>query len=236
MKVRGFLLFLITALMLTFTPVACFALPEAADADDAASKAAVSDISAESIGIGAAGRVPSPEISAPSAILVEAETGQVLYHKNSEAPLHISAACKLMTVLVAVEKSSLSSYVTVSSDSVDTEGSALSLQVGAKYLMSDLLHAIMLTSANDAAVAVAESVSSGDIKKFVDMMNETAKNAGMTQTQFTNIPPACTMNCNILRQRIFQHWSDMLLKILSSTTYIRPRSSFGMMLPILPGF
>ncbi len=186
MKVRGFLLFLLTALMLTFTPVACFALPEAADAGDAASKAAVSDISAESIGIGAAGRVPSPEISAPSAILVEAETGQVLYHKNSEAPLHISAACKLMTVLVAVENSSLSSYVTVSSDSVDTEGSALSLEVGAKYMMSDLLHSIMLTSANDAAVAVAESVSSGDIKKFVDLMNETAKKVGMTQTQFTN--------------------------------------------------
>jgi D-alanyl-D-alanine carboxypeptidase/D-alanyl-D-alanine carboxypeptidase (penicillin-binding protein 5/6) len=141
---------------------------------------------AENVGYGAATRVPSPEISAPSAILVEAETGQVLYHKNSETPLHISAACKLMTVLVAVENSSPSSYVTVSSDSVDTEGSALNLEVGAKYLMSDLLYAVMLTSANDAAVAVAESVSSGDINKFVGLMNETAEKIGMTQTHFSN--------------------------------------------------
>lgn len=186
MKERGFLIFLITVLLLTATPVSCFALPEETNSNVTGTNTAVSDISTENTGFGAAGRVPAPEISSPSAILVEAETGQVLYHKNSETPLHISAACKLMTVLVAVENSSLSSYVTVSADSVDTEGSALNLEVGAKYMMNDLLHAIMLTSANDAAVAVAENVSSGDLKKFIDMMNETAKKAGMTQTQFTN--------------------------------------------------
>lgn len=144
------------------------------------------DPNAEVTGHGAASRVPAPEISAPSAMLMEAETGQILYEKNIEAPLHISAANKLMTVLVAVENSNLTSYVTVSSDSVNTEGSTLNLIVGEKYLLNDLLHAVMLTSANDAATAVAEHVSSGDITKFVDLMNKTAEKLGMTNTHFTN--------------------------------------------------
>ena len=171
MRTKGLLIFLAIIFIIAITPVYCLAVPEGA---------------ADNQGYGASLRIPAPEISAPSAILVEADTGQVMYYKNSEAPLHISAANKLMTVLVAVENASLSSYVTVSSDSVDTEGSALNLEVGAKYLMNDLLHAIMLTSANDAAVAVAENVSSGDIEKFVDMMNETAEKLGMTGTNFSN--------------------------------------------------
>lgn len=134
----------------------------------------------------AAARVPVPEISAPSAILLEAETGQTLYSKSSKAPLHISAACKLMTVLIAIENSDLYANVTASADSVVAEGSALNLEVGAKYQMIDLLHAIMLTSANDAAVAIAEHVSSGNIDKFVAKMNETAEKLKMANTNFTN--------------------------------------------------
>jgi D-alanyl-D-alanine carboxypeptidase (penicillin-binding protein 5/6) len=164
-----------------------------ADTDNAGSGAEIvlpdtgtADPNTEIKGRGAASRVPAPEISAPSAMLMEAETGQILYEKNIEAPLHISAANKLMTVLVAVENSNLTSYVTASSDSVNTEGSTLNLIVGEKYLMNDLLHAVMLTSANDAATAVAEHVSSGDIAKFVDLMNKTAEKLGMTNTHFTN--------------------------------------------------
>jgi D-alanyl-D-alanine carboxypeptidase (penicillin-binding protein 5/6) len=137
-------------------------------------------------GAGAASNVPAPEISAASAILVEAETGQVLYHKNSNALLHISAACKLMTTLVAIENSDIYSNATVSADAVNIEGSALSLEVGAKYQVADLLYAIMLTSANDAAIAVAEYVSAGDIEKFTAKMRETAIKLNMNRTNFTN--------------------------------------------------
>jgi D-alanyl-D-alanine carboxypeptidase (penicillin-binding protein 5/6) len=137
-------------------------------------------------GTGAASNVPAPEISAASAILVEAETGQVLYHKNSHALLHISAACKLMTVLVAIENSDIYSNATVSADSINIEGSALNLEVGAKYQVADLLYAIMLTSANDAAIAVAEYVSAGDIDKFTAKMRETALKLNMNDTNFTN--------------------------------------------------
>lgn len=130
--------------------------------------------------------LPIPEIAAPSAILVEAGTGQVLYAKDSQMPLHISSACKLMTVLVALENADLYSNVTVGTDSVGTEGSAISLEIGAKYPLEDLLYAIMLTSANDAATAVAEHVSAGDISKFVEKMNETAVKLTMMNTHFTN--------------------------------------------------
>ncbi len=171
MKARGPVILLIIAFIVLNAPSMCFASP---------------DVTTDSKGYSAAELSTVPEISSPSAILIEAETGQILYSKGIDAPLHISAACKLMTVLVAVESSSPSSYVTVSSDSVDTEGSALNLKVGAKYMMSDLLYAIMLTSANDAAVAVAESVSSGDTNKFIGMMNDMATKLGMTGTRFSN--------------------------------------------------
>lgn len=134
----------------------------------------------------AASKVAVPEISAPSAILIEAETGQILYEKESRARRHISAACKIMTILVALENADLSSNVTVSADSVIPEGSALNLEVGAKYKLIELLYATMLTPANDAAIAIAEYVSSGDIKKFIIKMNETAAGLGMENTHFSN--------------------------------------------------
>jgi len=168
MKSRGFLVFaVIISILLNIS------IPGYAYEDDG-------------IGHGASGTVPAPEISAPSAILVEAETGQTLYYKSPQLPSHISAANKLMTVLVAVENGDLSSYVTISSESVYTEGSSLKLTVGEKYPLSDLLYAIMLTSANDATIAVAEHISAGDISRFVELMNKTAEKIGMTNTRFVN--------------------------------------------------
>jgi len=143
-------------------------------------------VTPQAINTSAAGSKAAPEISAPSAILVEAETGQVLYSKNAGEKLHISAVCKLMTALVAVENSDLNAYATVSAEAAGKEGSALNLEVGSKYMMNELLYAIMLTSANDAATVVAENVSSGSIEKFVNKMNETALKLSMSNTHFTN--------------------------------------------------
>lgn len=125
------------------------------------------------------------KVKAASAMLAEIEGGQILYGVNTDAKLHISAACKLMTVLIAVENSPLTSNVTISKDTVDVTGSALSLSIGEKYSMDKLLSAIMLTSANDAAIAVAEHVS-GSVKEFVNNMNKMAEKLNMTNTYFTN--------------------------------------------------
>lgn len=168
MRKRFFLILLIIIFSL--------AIPFASFADD----------TDEPIGIGAASKIPAPVISAPSAILMEADTGQVLYYKDPDRYLHISTACKLMTVLVAIENADLYSNATISADTAITEGSALNLKIGAKYPLVDLLYATMLTSANDAAIAIAEHVSSGNIEKFIDKMNETAEKLKMTNTHFSN--------------------------------------------------
>ena len=125
------------------------------------------------------------EISAASAILADAERGQVLFEKDPRKKLHIAALCKLMTVLIATESGDLSSNITISKDSVEANGSALSLEVGEKYTLEELLYGIMLTSANDAAKAVAENIS-GDTGKFVSKMNEMAAKLSMKDTHFVN--------------------------------------------------
>jgi len=188
---RRYVLILISLIyILMFSSTNSFAVPSQ---DTPVNQAAQASAPADQVSttvqdkvMGAASLVPVPEISALSAILVEAETGQILYSKDIKAHFHVSSACKLMTVLVAVENAELSSNVTVSTDSANTEGSALNLEVGSKYSLNDLLYAIMLTSANDAAIAVAEHVSAGDIGKFVAMMNATAAKLNMVDTHFTN--------------------------------------------------
>lgn len=126
-----------------------------------------------------------PAIRAPSAILFDAERGQILYQKNPDLKLHISVANKIMTAVLTIEKGNLENKVTISKESSSSEGSVLFLTVGEKYAVEDLLNAIILTNANDAANALAEYVG-GDINKFVEMMNNKAKELKMDNTYFVN--------------------------------------------------
>ncbi|HHW31859.1 MAG TPA: D-alanyl-D-alanine carboxypeptidase [Clostridiaceae bacterium] len=126
-----------------------------------------------------------PEIKAKSAVLMESKRGQILYGKSPDTKLHISAANKIMCALVVIESTKLDAKVTISKEAVDTQGSTLNLEVGEKYSVEDLLYAIMLTSANDVAIALAEYVG-GDIAKFVDMMNTKAYDLNLKDTYFTN--------------------------------------------------
>lgn len=137
--------------------------------------------------------VTGPSISASSAILVDSLRGQVLYKKDSSKKIYSSPASKIMTMLLAVEKNKLDSKVTVSKDSTGTENSPVNLEVGEKYSVEDLIYAAMLTSADDAAYALAEFIG-GDVEKFVDMMNEKAKLLDMKNTHFIN--PTGALNEN----------------------------------------
>lgn len=128
-----------------------------------------------------------PSIKAPSAIVIESRRGQILYEKSPHIKLHISTACKIMTALLAIEheKGKLYSKVTISKECIEAGGSALSLEVGQKYTVEDLLYGILLTSANDAANALAEYVG-GDINKFVSIMNNKANELNLKNTHFAN--------------------------------------------------
>ena len=126
-----------------------------------------------------------PTVDANSVLLVDSLRGQILYSKNETDKLHISFASKIMTAIVAIEKSQLDSLITVSKESTNVEGSLLNLTVGEKYSVENLLYAILVTNYNDAANALAEYVA-GDIPSFVEIMNDYATKLNMKDTVFTN--------------------------------------------------
>lgn len=125
-----------------------------------------------------------PSVEAPSALLFELRRGQVLYSKNPNEPLHIAAASKLMTALIAIEKTE-NEMVTASKDAVKADGAVLELSVGEKYTAQSLIYACMLSNANDAAIALAEAIG-GTVDNFVKLMNDYAATLNMTNTHFSN--------------------------------------------------
>lgn len=127
-----------------------------------------------------------PDLSAPSAIVVEADTGAILYEKDSHARNYPASITKILTTLLGLENSSLNEIVTFSYDSVHkVEGSQIGIDVMEQLTMEQCLYGIMLESANEVSYAVAEHVG-GSIDGFVAMMNEKAKELGCTDTQFRN--------------------------------------------------
>lgn len=129
-----------------------------------------------------------PQISAEGAILIEAETGTVLYEKNSTASLYPASTTKLMTALLALENAALGESVTVSHDAVydiETDSSRIWVDEGEILSMEDSLYALMLPSANDMAYAIAEHVG-GSKEGFAKMMNDRAAELGCVNTHFMN--------------------------------------------------
>ena len=124
-------------------------------------------------------------ISASSAILTDAESGRVLMEKNAYERRGMASTTKIMTAIVAIENGKLEDIATVSHTAVNVEGSSMWLKEGEKLPLRSLLYGLMLNSGNDAATAIAEHIS-GDVDKFADLMNKTAKKIGVNDTHFTN--------------------------------------------------
>ena len=127
----------------------------------------------------------TPNVSAKSAALYEPITKTFVYTKNEHARLPMASTTKIMTALVALENSELTDTVTVDSRSVGIEGSSAYLKEGDRYTIEDMLYALLLQSANDAAVAIACEVG-GDTESFVEMMNERVLSLGLENTHFDN--------------------------------------------------
>ena len=124
-----------------------------------------------------------PEVKALGAVLMEAESGRVLWEKNAEAPLPNASTTKIMTCLIALESGMLDDTVTVSPNAASKPETRMGLSAGEKIKLRDLLYPMMLESANDAAVAVAEHIA-GSEEEFCDMMDERAIEIGATDTDF----------------------------------------------------
>ena len=129
-------------------------------------------------------------IESPSALLMELESGKVLYEKDADTPRRPASVTKLMTMLLAFEKIdsgsiSLDDIVTVSEHAASMGGSQVYLESGEQQTVRDILKCMIVSSANDAAVAMAEYIG-GSEPDFVNMMNEKAAGLGMTGTHFEN--------------------------------------------------
>ncbi|TMU86704.1 D-alanyl-D-alanine carboxypeptidase [Bacillus sp. BHET2] len=127
----------------------------------------------------------SPSVSSQKAILMDQETGRILYEKDAHSQSRIASITKIMTAILAVESGKMDKEVTVSSNAAGTEGSSLYLKAGEKIKLEDLVYGLMMRSGNDAAVAIAEYVG-GSLDGFVFMMNEKANEIGMVNTHFSN--------------------------------------------------
>lgn len=136
----------------------------------------------------AEGQWPSdPDTVGPSMIVMDADTGTILYQKNADQQLYPASITKIMTALVALENcKDLGETVTFSEEAVyNTYGSSIARDVGEQMTMEQCLYAMMLASANECAYAIAEHVG-GSLDNFVAMMNQKAQELGCTGTHFNN--------------------------------------------------
>ena len=127
-----------------------------------------------------------PEVGSVSAIVMEANTGAILYEKNVHEKLYPASITKILTGLIAIENNSLSETVTFSKDAVyKIEGTHIARDVDEKMTLEETLYAVLLGSANECAYATAEHVG-GTYDNFVKLMNERAKEIGCVDSNFTN--------------------------------------------------
>lgn len=130
------------------------------------------------------------EVSAPSAVLMEKETGTVLYEKDAHAKLEPASVTKVMTLLLTMEaidagQLSYDTVITASAHACSMGGSQIWLEENEQMTVDDMLKAVCVVSANDCAVALAEAVA-GSEEAFVEKMNQRAKELGMNDTTFKN--------------------------------------------------
>ena len=196
-------------------------------------------------GIGGVWAAPAPmedgvplELTAASAMLLEAETGTVIFEKNADEKRPVASVTKLMTLLLCMEeleagRLSLEDKVTVSQNAAGQIGSQALLDAGVAYPLKDLLHATIIASANDAAVALAEHMA-GTEADFAVLMNQRAQELGMTNTcyvnatglpvegQHTTARDVALLSCEICRHPMyFDHaavWMDTLTHPSGRTT------------------
>lgn len=158
-------------------------------------------------------------VTAPSALLMEAASGQVLYELNADEKLPIASVTKTMTILLIMEalesgKISLTDKVTTSEYAASMGGSQVFLEVGEEMTAEDMLKAIAVASGNDAAVAMAEFIA-GTESAFVEMMNKRASELGCKNTHF--------INCNGLDETAEHHSSARDVAIISRELLKHPK-------------
>lgn len=171
-----------------------------------------------------------PEISAKSAIVIDAESGAILFEKQARTRLPIASLTKVMTALVAVEQvKNWDTTIIATKQSCEVGESEIYLEPGERITLKNLLYATLLKSANDAATLLSESVA-GNVPLFVAMMNRKAKELGLKDTHFQN-PHGLTaknhyssaLDCAIMARESLKN--DLLREIFQTKKVRIPREN-----------
>lgn len=174
----------------------------------------------------------TPEVYAPSCILMDLDSGKILYSKNSNEKMFPASTTKVMTAILTLENKQLTDIVTISHNSIYNVPygySTASLYEGEQLTVEQLLHVLLIPSANDAAFALAEYVG-GSVENFANMMNAKALEIGCKNTHFVN--PNGIHNDNhystaydlaLIGKYAMQN--DIFKKIVSETTYTLPSTN-----------
>ncbi|MBP8639521.1 MAG: D-alanyl-D-alanine carboxypeptidase [Oscillospiraceae bacterium] len=172
----------------------------------------------------------APDNCASSAILVHADTGQILYSKNADSKMLIASTTKIMTALVVLENCSPDEQVNILSEYTCVEGSSMYLKAGESYTVRDLLYGMLLVSGNDAATALAFHCG-GSIEGFAEMMNAKARKMGLVNSSFKNphgldadghyssAEDLALITCEAMKNELFA-------KIVSTKTYVVGEQTF----------
>lgn len=142
------------------------------------------------------------EIKAKACYLIDYNTEEVLYKNNETQKLPVASIVKLMTILITIEnleaeKINLDDVVVASSKAASMGGSQVFIEEGGSYTIGDMLKSVIVSSANDASVVLAETIA-GSEESFVQLMNERAKELGLTNTQYSNctgLPASNQFSC-----------------------------------------
>lgn len=125
------------------------------------------------------------ETSARSAILMDIDNNRILYNKNIDEIRSVASISKIMTAVIAIESGKLNDKVIVGDEIKEAYGSGIYITEGEELTLKDLVYGLMLRSGNDAALAIAKYVG-GSVDNFVKLMNNKAKEIGMSKTTFNN--------------------------------------------------
>ena len=125
----------------------------------------------------------SDDLYALSAVLMDADSGRILYEKEGKMPRPNASTTKVLTCILALENGDGDDYVQISANAASQPQVKLGLQKGEQYYLEDLLYSLLLQSHNDSAVAIAEHIG-GSVERFSDMMNAKTREIGCMDTHF----------------------------------------------------
>ena len=194
------------------------------------------DIAGNSTSTDATGYSPAdaPEINAQAAIVMDIDTGDILYEKDAYSAYYPASITKVLTCLLAVENGNVNDELTISQavmDQTEKGSSSIGLATGEKLTLRDALYGMMLNSGNECALAIAEHIA-GSTEAFANMMNSTAKSLGCVNSNFVNpnglhdqYHYTCCYDMALIGQKAYQY--PEFKTLVGSQTYTIPETNLN---------